>query len=138
MSDNIFQKIFKPSTKKTNVADFCLNNFGFSFDWSFNSFDSQYNKATDWLAKKKTHDYVQLPKVKVIPFHLGLDLQGGTHLVYRADMSQVPAGDESSALDGVRDVIERRVNAFGVSEPLVETNKTANEIIVELAGVKKC
>src|SRR3989344_1977415 len=51
--------------------------------------------------------------------HLGLDLQGGTHLVYEADTSQLGSSEKSSALDGVRDVIERRVNAYGVAEPVV-------------------
>lgn len=71
------------------------------------------------------------------PFRLGLDLQGGTHLVYRADVSAIPASETKDAMDGLRDVIERRVNAFGVSEPLVQTENVAgdNRLIVELAGV---
>ncbi len=72
-------------------------------------------------------------------YHLGLDLKGGTHLVYEADTSQVARADRDSAVAGVRDVIERRVNAFGVSEPLVQTNKDQESnyrIIVELAGVR--
>ncbi len=72
-------------------------------------------------------------------FHLGLDLKGGTHLVYQADTSKIEAGDRESAVEGVRDVIERRVNAFGVAEPVVQTNKDQfgnYRIIVELAGVK--
>ncbi|MFH1456513.1 MAG: protein translocase subunit SecD [Patescibacteria group bacterium] len=71
-------------------------------------------------------------------FHLGLDLQGGTHLVYSADTSNINPEDRESAVEGVRDVIERRVNAFGVSEPVVQTNFTGGEyrVIVELAGVK--
>lgn len=71
-------------------------------------------------------------------FRLGLDLKGGTHLVYQADVSGIDAKDRESSVEGVRDVIERRVNAFGVAEPLVQTNKTADgnyRIIVELAGV---
>jgi preprotein translocase subunit SecD len=52
-------------------------------------------------------------------FKLGLDLSGGTHLVYKADISQVAAGDVKSSMDALRDVIERRVNLFGVSEPVV-------------------
>lgn len=71
-------------------------------------------------------------------YHLGLDLKGGTHLIYEADTSQVPSEDRDSAVEGVRDVIERRVNAFGVSEPIVQTNKDEGggyRIIVELAGV---
>ncbi|HLD27746.1 MAG TPA: protein translocase subunit SecD [Patescibacteria group bacterium] len=66
--------------------------------------------------------------------HLGLDLQGGTHLTYQADVSDIPSADQDSALEGVRDVIERRVNAFGVSEPLVQT-RSGHRLIVELAGV---
>ena len=89
-----------------------------------------------------------LPKVPVgtpfenfwnkFKFRLGLDLQGGTHLVYSADTSDIDTQDRESAVEGVRDVIERRVNAFGVSEPVVQTNFVGNEyrIIVELAGVK--
>lgn len=75
---------------------------------------------------------------KEIPFRLGLDLQGGTHLVYEADVSKIASGDRSDAVEGVRDVIERRVNAFGVSEPLVQVNKGQGKwrIIVDLAGIK--
>lgn len=68
-------------------------------------------------------------------FRLGLDLQGGAHLVYQADMSQIPSDQRADALQGIRDVVERRVNAFGVSEPVVQTINEQNRIIVELAGV---
>ncbi|MFA7662708.1 MAG: protein translocase subunit SecD [Patescibacteria group bacterium] len=69
---------------------------------------------------------------------LGLDLQGGTHLVYQADTSAVPADQRESSLAGVRDVIERRINVFGVSEPVVQTNKVGEKwrVIIELPGVK--
>jgi protein-export membrane protein SecD len=68
---------------------------------------------------------------------LGLDLQGGSHLIYRADLSGISSDDTADALAGVRDVIERRVNTFGISEPQVRTNKSGDEhrVIVELAGV---
>ena len=69
--------------------------------------------------------------------HLGLDLQGGTHLVYDADLSQIPSEERGTALEGARDVIERRVNALGVAEPTVQTSHQRNKsrIIVELAGI---
>jgi len=72
------------------------------------------------------------------PFVLGLDLQGGTRLEYEADVSHVSSDKQSAALDGVRDVIERRVNAMGVSEPLVQTARAgaAWRVSVELAGIK--
>lgn len=68
---------------------------------------------------------------------LGLDLQGGSHLVYRADIAGISEDQAADALAGVRDVIERRVNAFGVSEPVIQTNRVNDEyrVIVELAGV---
>ena len=47
--------------------------------------------------------------------HLGLDLQGGAHLVYQADVSNIPSGDRESAVEGTRDVIERRLNALCLS-----------------------
>src|ERR1035437_1514510 len=58
-------------------------------------------------------------------FRLGLDLSGGTHLVYKADVSQVPAGQVSDSMNALRDVIERRVNLFGVSEPVVQVQQGA-------------
>lgn len=71
------------------------------------------------------------------PFRLGLDLSGGTHLVYTTDVSAVPDGDVSDSLDALRDVIERRVNLFGVSEPLVQLQDAGgnHRLIVELPGV---
>lgn len=67
---------------------------------------------------------------------LGLDLQGGTQLTYEADMSGVPPADQANALDGVRAVIERRVNAFGVAEPLIQIIRGGKpRVIAELAGV---
>ncbi len=72
------------------------------------------------------------------PWRLGLDLVGGSHLVYKADLSQVAEGDRDSVINGLRDVIEKRVNLFGVSEPQVFTAVSGDEaeLIVELAGVK--
>ncbi len=77
-------------------------------------------------------------------FKLGLDLRGGVHLVYRADTSQIAPAEVGDAMAGLRDVIERRINLFGVAEPLVQIEekgilKTAGNreqrLIVELPGV---
>lgn len=70
--------------------------------------------------------------------NMGLDLQGGVHLVYEADMSNIERGKEAEALSGIQDVIERRVNAFGVGEPLIQPSKVGDKyrLIVELAGIK--
>lgn len=77
------------------------------------------------------------PGASLRPWQLGLDLIGGAHLVYEADMSGVAPEDRDSVLDGLRDVMERRVNVFGVSEPFVATAKSGNSyrLIVELAGI---
>src|SRR5262245_57430869 len=50
---------------------------------------------------------------------LGLDLQGGTQLTLQADMSQIPPEQRQNAIQGVTNVLERRVNAYGVSEPQI-------------------
>jgi len=94
-----------------------------------------YDKGVDWV-KAKTG--IGLPHAHNIPFKLGLDLQGGTHLVYEADMSAIPNKERGDALEGVRDVIERRINAFGVAEPVVQTTEAGDSqrVIVELAGIK--
>lgn len=68
---------------------------------------------------------------------LGLDLAGGSHLVFETDMSGIPEERRETALSGARDVIERRVNLFGVSEPSVQTSEFEgrDRIIVDLPGV---
>ena len=66
--------------------------------------------------------------------HLGLDLQGGSQLVYKANFKDIGEADRSEALNSVRDTIERRVNSFGVSEPLVQI-QGSDQIVVELPGI---
>lgn len=94
-----------------------------------------YDSGVDFLNSKLG---LQIKHFYNLPFRLGLDLQGGTQLIYEADMGQVPGRDRTDSLEGVRDVIERRVNAFGVAEPLVQTTKEGDNfrVIVELAGIK--
>jgi len=77
------------------------------------------------------------------PFRLGLDLSGGTHLVYQADVSKLDPTSISDSMSSLRDDVERRVNLFGVSEPLVQTQQgaalsskeSAYKLIIELPGV---
>ncbi len=76
------------------------------------------------------------------PFKYGLDISGGTHLVYEADASKLPASEVGQSMDALRDVIERRVNLFGVSEPIVQIEESgtfsgnvSHRLIVELPGV---
>lgn len=75
--------------------------------------------------------------VRDLKFKLGLDLVGGTSVTLAADMSGIAADDREAALESAKTVIERRVNLFGVSEPVVQTAKFGDEyrVITELAGV---
>src|SRR5437868_10555399 len=66
---------------------------------------------------------------------LGLDLQGGTQLTLQADLSQVPIDQQSNAMQGVLNVMERRVNGYGVAEPEIQQLGT-DRIIIQLPGLK--
>ncbi len=76
------------------------------------------------------------------PFKLGLDLAGGSHLVYEADVSKIAPEEVGDLMNVLRDVIERRVNIFGVSEPIVQVERssfvsenTVERLVIELPGV---
>ncbi|MEK7462650.1 MAG: protein translocase subunit SecD [Patescibacteria group bacterium] len=76
------------------------------------------------------------------PFKLGLDLAGGSHLVYEADVTKIDPAEVPELMAVLREVVERRVNAFGVSEPVVQVEKSSivaeresNRLVVELPGV---
>ncbi|MFH0840642.1 MAG: peptidylprolyl isomerase, partial [bacterium] len=130
MSDNIFQRIFQPSGRGklwwifTFIIILAIASFSVDFGGQYNKVIDKYN--------------LKLPHAKQIDFRLGLDLQGGSQLIYQADVSAIPSEDRAMSVEGARDVIERRVNFFGVSEPNVQVNHTADgdyRILVELAGV---
>ena len=66
---------------------------------------------------------------------LGLDLKGGSHLVYEADLSQKdPSQSDDDAMRGVLGKIERRVNEYGVTEPIIQ-RQGHDRILVQLPGV---
>ena len=73
-----------------------------------------------------------------LPVRQGLDLQGGVRLAYELDLSKTADSEKTSAIESTRQVIERRVNSTGVSEPLIQPAKvgTTNTVIVELPGIK--
>ncbi|MDO8752054.1 MAG: protein translocase subunit SecD [Candidatus Wolfebacteria bacterium] len=72
------------------------------------------------------------------PWSLGLDIAGGSYLIYNIDTSKISFEEKDLVLNGLRDVIERRVNLFGVSEPrvFIQKGKESSRLVVELAGVK--
>lgn len=94
-----------------------------------------FNSAADFLNSKAG---LSIPHFWDVPFKLGLDLQGGTHLIYEADLSSIEKDNYDSAMQGLRDIIERRVNLFGIAEPVVQVQEASGQqrLIVELAGIK--
>lgn len=81
-----------------------------------------------------------IPFEKEVKIHLGLDLSGGTQLTLEADMNAIPEQERVEALDGVVEVLERRIDTFGVSEPRIQKSvNTATgtyRVIAELPGVQ--
>jgi preprotein translocase subunit SecD len=79
--------------------------------------------------------------ISKFPFKLGLDLSGGTHLVYLADISNIDSNQIGDSMNSLRDVIERRVNAFGIAEPSIQiqeggfSDNGEYKLIVDLPGV---
>jgi preprotein translocase subunit SecD len=68
----------------------------------------------------------------------GLDIQGGSSLVYVADLSKIANNEKNNAMDSLQKVISNRINAFGLTEPVVQTSKVGNEyrLNIELPGIK--
>lgn len=95
-------------------------------------------RATLWIIVFLTiaSIIIQLPFLKQFQFRKGLDLAGGTSITLKADMSKISSDQRDTALDSAKNVIERRINTFGVSEPIIQTAKDKDyRIIVEFPGV---
>ena len=90
------------------------------------------------FAPLKIDKEIFLPFFRELEIKKGVDLAGGTHLVFQAEMSGIDEIDRSSAIQAARDNIEKRVNLFGVSEPLIQTSRIGEDyrLIVELPGIK--
>src|SRR3990167_3359937 len=80
---------------------------------------------------------LSLPILGTLKTRLGLDLSGGSRIVLQADMNAIAEGERAQALESAREVIGRRINFFGVSEPTIQTARTGSEyrIIIEMPGV---
>ena len=115
-------------------------------------FDPKIDTALGWIGNKtgaqsfhraaKNFDIPDFPENIfgrfVKEFSLGLDLSGGIQMIYEADVSKLEQSDIPDAMQGLRDIIEQRVNFFGVREPLVELEESPGKhrLIVELAGIQ--
>lgn len=88
-------------------------------------------------------DWPKGPDIKIgnyykeVKVYQGLDLLGGTSMTYEADMSKVAIADRDNALEGVKAVINRRINGLGVSEPTIQTASSLNtyRVIIDIPGV---
>ena len=136
--------IFIPKSARAKSAYLLLLIFIVAFfaaAFSFPSYWDRYAEKINSFADKTkvpVISKINIPHFYKLPFKLGLDLQGGAHLVYLADLLNTDPKDYAGSMSGLRNVIERRVNAFGVAEPNVQTGKVGGKyhLIVELAGVK--
>ena len=96
------------------------------------SYPKIFNQGADFL-KSKIH--LGIPHFWQVPFRLGLDLRGGTQLIYEADLSKIEEAERAKKMEELKDVIERRINIYGVAEPVIQI-QGKNRLIVELAGIK--
>ena len=129
----------KQSRRRYRVAILAIFLFAF-LAVNLNS-PNYWNKFADWANPKlgsiNMPEAFSVPHFVNIPFSRGLDLQGGLHLIYEADLSQIDTKDYGESMEGLRDVIERRVNLFGVREPQVFVQESGDSyrLVVELAGI---
>lgn len=90
-----------------------------------------------WVVQPHTKGNYFGALAKRIELVRGLDLAGGSHLVYELDLSKVESKDRANSVNGVIQTIERRVNALGISEPTIQEGKIGDTrtVIVELPGL---
>ena len=131
----VLKFIFMPEGERAKSAYVLLLIFIVAFFAAGLDFPNYWDRYAHKINDKLK---VSIPNFYKMDYKLGLDLKGGAQLVYLADLSSLSESEYGGAMAGLRDVIERRVNAFGIAEPNVQTAKSGNEqrLIVELAGVK--
>ena len=124
---------------KTRITALVILLLGFGI--GFFVYKSEIN-SKNLAVKNETAEKKEAPVgLAKYPFRLGLDLSGGAHLVYRADVSQIETAQIKESMSSLRDVIERRVNMFGVSEQSIHvedggfSNQGEQRLVVDLPGV---
>jgi len=96
----------------------------FCFPQYVNPYIDKANSRLSW----------SVPHIPEKSFNMGLDVKGGVHLEYQADLSSVPDEERATVMEGVKDMIERRINSYGVAEPQIQVSGE-NRLIVELPGI---
>lgn len=120
----IIINLSQPYSLKFTTPQIPLLNRSFSADWKFPGIHTLNFFKTIGITKD-------------FSFQKGLDLQGGTSITLKADMKDIPESQRENALNSAKSVIERRINFFGVSEPVVQTSRSGGDyrIIAEIPGV---
>ncbi len=86
------------------------------------------------LRERAANGVMRDTTVTRVPLKRGLDLQGGMHLALELDQSKQVSADPKRDLDLALTVLRKRIDEFGVEEPLVQ-KAGDDRIVVELAGI---
>ena len=84
-------------------------------------------------AQMQENDPGELLKIQQDAIHLGLDLQGGIHVVLRVKLEEIDQGSRGDAVDRAMQIIRNRVDGLGVAEPTI-VKQGNDRIIVDLPG----
>ncbi len=90
---------------------------------------SAFNSGVDFVNKNTP---LSLSKIEDSGFMFGLDLQGGAYLLYEADFDDIPLSERDQRMEGLRDLIERRIDLYGVGESVVQIR--GERLSVEIPG----
>ena len=92
----------------------------------------QYYSMTP--AQRQAMEPARLAKLRKQAIHLGLDLQGGLQLLLEVDKSKLSAAEAADAVERAREIINNRIDQFGVAEPLIQV-EGQDRITVQLPGL---
>ncbi len=98
---------------------------------SFQFYANYYNRSAQQLLSVPSQKLSDLRKKAI---HLGLDLQGGMHLVYEVDRSKMGAAEARDAVERAMEILRQRIDQFGVAEPLIQ-QEGEDRIVIELPGL---
>lgn len=93
------------------------------------TFPAGFNRKIEFISEKTS---LNIPRLEEKGFVFGLDLQGGAYLLYQADFEGVPAGEKIQRMEGLRNLIERRVDLYGIAESSVQIR--GERLVVEIPG----
>jgi protein-export membrane protein SecD len=98
---------------------------------SFQFYRDYYRRPAQELARVSAEKLAELRKKAI---HLGLDLQGGMHLVLEVDRTKMNAAEARDAVDRAMEILRQRIDQFGVAEPLIQ-KEGEDRIVIQLPGL---